>query len=88
MNRATARHLAGHERGKFYFCSESCLRRFEADPEAHRGDRSAPESVPEGTKYTCPMHPEVVRGEFGNCPLCGMALQPMGVPRGRQEGAR
>ena len=26
--------------------------------------------------YTCPMHPEVVRGEPGNCPGCGMALIP------------
>ncbi len=31
-------------------------------------------------KYTCPMHPEVVRSEFGECPLCGMALEPLGVP--------
>jgi len=26
--------------------------------------------------YTCPMHPEVVRDEPGNCPGCGMALIP------------
>ena len=25
-------------------------------------------------KYTCPMHPEVVQGTPGNCPICGMAL--------------
>jgi Cu+-exporting ATPase len=30
-----------------------------------------------GTKYTCPMHPEIVRGEPGDCPICGMALEPM-----------
>jgi HD-GYP domain-containing protein (c-di-GMP phosphodiesterase class II) len=28
-----------------------------------------------GAAYTCPMHPEVVRYEAGNCPVCGMALQ-------------
>ena len=28
-------------------------------------------------KYTCPMHPEVVRDGPGACPLCGMALEPM-----------
>jgi Cu+-exporting ATPase len=26
------------------------------------------------------MHPEIVRGEPGNCPICGMALEPAGVP--------
>jgi hypothetical protein len=28
-------------------------------------------------QYTCPMHPEVVRDEPGNCPLCGMTLEPV-----------
>src|SRR5260370_12875850 len=28
-------------------------------------------------KYTCPMHPEVVSNEPGNCPKCGMTLEPM-----------
>ena len=28
-------------------------------------------------KYTCPMHPEVVRDGPGTCPICGMALEPM-----------
>jgi Cu+-exporting ATPase len=28
------------------------------------------------TKWTCPMHPEIVRDEPGACPLCGMALEP------------
>jgi len=30
-------------------------------------------------KYTCPMHPEIIRDEAGACPKCGMALEPMGV---------
>ena len=28
-------------------------------------------------KYTCPMHPEVVKDGPGSCPICGMALEPM-----------
>jgi len=28
-------------------------------------------------QYTCPMHPEVLRDEPGNCPLCGMTLEPV-----------
>ena len=29
-------------------------------------------------KYTCPMHPQVLKDEPGKCPLCGMALVPVG----------
>src|SRR5438477_1569243 len=28
-------------------------------------------------RYTCPMHPEVVRAEPGQCPKCGMTLVPV-----------
>ncbi|CAM3796945.1 copper-transporting P-type ATPase [Bordetella bronchialis] len=35
---------------------------------------SSPES---GTVYTCPMHPEVRQNEPGNCPICGMTLEPV-----------
>jgi P-type Cu+ transporter len=30
-----------------------------------------------GAKYTCPMHPEIVRDAPGDCPICGMALVPI-----------
>lgn len=34
-------------------------------------------SVPdEGKVYTCPMHPDVRRTAPGNCPICGMTLEP------------
>jgi Cu+-exporting ATPase len=36
-----------------------------------------PASLPEGAKWTCPMHPEVIREGPGSCPICGMALEPM-----------
>src|SRR6266567_7624926 len=26
--------------------------------------------------YTCPMHPEIEQDHPGNCPICGMALEP------------
>jgi Cu+-exporting ATPase len=29
------------------------------------------------TRYTCPMHPEVQQDHPGDCPKCGMALEPM-----------
>ena len=28
-------------------------------------------------KYTCPMHPEIIKDEPGSCPICGMDLVPM-----------
>src|SRR6516165_3450643 len=31
----------------------------------------------EGTIYTCPMHPQIRRNAPGNCPICGMALEPV-----------
>src|SRR5882724_300276 len=30
-------------------------------------------------RYTCPMHPEIIQFGPGNCPICGMALEPMDV---------
>jgi Cu+-exporting ATPase len=30
------------------------------------------------------MHPEIVRDAPGSCPICGMALEPMGVPTGEE----
>jgi Cu+-exporting ATPase len=31
------------------------------------------------TRYTCQMHPQIVRDEPGNCPICGMTLEPLTV---------
>ena len=30
-----------------------------------------------GTIYTCPMHPEIRQNQHGNCPICGMTLEPL-----------
>src|SRR6056297_166135 len=63
----------------FYFCSDGCRRKFEADPYFYasgNAEKAAQRAQP-GTQYTCPMHPEIIRDEPGNCPICGMALEPM-----------
>jgi Cu+-exporting ATPase len=86
VDRAAARHLAKHEGRRFYFCSAGCQSKFEAEPARYLAGRPVPEppvvSGPKGTQYTCPMHPEIVRDAPGDCPLCGMALEPMGIPSG------
>jgi len=49
------------------------------DHSGHGHDRQHADSkaaVPEGTIYTCPMHPQIRQAGPGNCPICGMALEP------------
>ena len=49
-------------------------------PQTHQdgaGDAAAPmKDPPEGTIYTCPMHPQIRQPGPGSCPICGMALEP------------
>lgn len=82
VDRASAKHIAKHMGERFYFCASRCQDKFEADPDQFLGDRPAPELMPEGTQYTCPMDPEVIEDKPGDCPVCGMALEPMGIPTG------
>ena len=84
---AGAKHTHAHDGRTFYFCSAGCRTRFAADPvrylDPERKAREAAQqakSAPSGTRYTCPMHPEIVQIGPGACPKCGMALEPMGPP--------
>lgn len=79
---ATAKHSVRHQARDFYFCSAGCKAKFEAEPQKYLGGKAAPQPMPKGTQYTCPMHPEIIRDKPGSCPKCGMALEPMGVPTG------
>ncbi|MGD9846549.1 MAG: heavy metal translocating P-type ATPase [Variibacter sp.] len=73
----TAKHRSEHNGRPYYFCSAGCKTKFEADPKRYLEPASAKqEPVPEGTIYTCPMHPEVRQEGPGSCPICGMALEP------------
>ncbi len=64
----------------FHFCGEKCRDRFVADPYFYASGNSQKKKqvVTEDTTYTCPMHPEIVQDKPGSCPICGMALEPMG----------
>jgi Cu+-exporting ATPase len=74
----TTPHRHSHRGQSYYFCSGGCRTKFAADPakylEPATAEPAAP--VPEGTIYTCPMHPEVRQAGPGSCPICGMALEP------------
>jgi P-type Cu+ transporter len=76
----TAKHKADHGGRPYYFCSAGCRTKFLADPKKYLGPeaaKAAAEPVPEGTIYTCPMHPEIRQVGPGSCPICGMALEPL-----------
>jgi len=68
-----------YEEATYHFCSTKCMDKFRAAPRQYVGGaKPAPAAAaPEGTIYTCPMHPEVQQSQPGNCPICGMALEPM-----------
>jgi Cu+-exporting ATPase len=72
-------HRQHHAGRPYYFCSAGCQAKFVADPAKYlaRSEMTAPSAdVPEGTIYTCPMHPQIRQVGPGSCPICGMALEP------------
>ncbi|HKO68498.1 MAG TPA: heavy metal translocating P-type ATPase, partial [Burkholderiaceae bacterium] len=74
-------HRFVHQEHAYYFCSAGCKAKFTADPSKYLApQRMTPvetSSAPAATTYTCPMHPEIRRDQPGNCPICGMALEPL-----------
>ena len=93
VSRASVHHH-GHEGQTYFFCSAGCKAKFVAEPDkfVHTPPGapivSAPPSgslAPAGALYTCPMHPEIVKPAPGDCPICGMALVPMGVSNEEAE---
>jgi Cu+-exporting ATPase len=73
----TAKHRHTHKGHPYYFCSAGCRTKFAAEPDRYLDkDQHPAEPVPEGTIYTCPMHPEIRQEGPGSCPICGMALEP------------
>jgi Cu+-exporting ATPase len=76
---AKSPHRHDYRHATYHFCSAGCSGKFAADPERYLHDATpdaAAEAVPEGTIYTCPMHPDVRQIGPGSCPICGMALEP------------
>src|SRR5262245_52772385 len=73
---ATAGNKAEHAGQTYYFCSQPCLGKFTAEPGRYLAPpkgKGPAEPMPEGTIYTCPMHPQIRQAGPGSCPICGMA---------------
>jgi P-type Cu+ transporter len=90
--RAAGKH--DHIGTTYYFCSTRCAERFAKEPEkylaspgtlgmaetlaAKPGDQVQAVAT-KSAMYTCPMHPQIMQVGPGNCPICGMALEPVEV---------
>lgn len=88
-----SKYQSAYHHKTYYFCSEHCKSKFDASPETYLHTEDVKEtkdtlhtqSCPDGscdidikfTQYTCPMHPEIIKDGPGNCPICGMSLEPV-----------
>src|SRR5262245_27414264 len=75
-----------HDTKDYLFCSAHCKEKYMKDhPDSHQHSHHVPKGEPvqpapavqsQKTIYTCPMHPEIEQDHPGDCPKCGMALEP------------
>ncbi len=80
---ADSPHHIEQESKLYRFCSAGCEAKFAAEPDrylpAHAAASPAVAAAPSepGTVYTCPMHPQIRQDHPGDCPICGMSLEPL-----------
>ncbi|CAN5817531.1 heavy metal translocating P-type ATPase [soil metagenome] len=87
---AEASHHLEHEGRPYFFCSAGCQSKFAVDPSRYIAKIAGPDAPattpgpsapsnahPAAAIYTCPMHPEIRQDHPGNCPKCGMTLEPV-----------
>src|SRR5271157_5339922 len=75
---AKSAHNYAYSARRYHFCSAGCRTKFAQEPEKFLAKREGNvQSAPAGTIYTCPMHPQIRQTQPGNCPICGMALEPL-----------
>lgn len=67
----------------YYFCHSSCAKKFEIDPEIYLNNNPVliktkqKKQIDDKTIYSCPMDPDIVKNYPGDCPKCGMPLEPI-----------
>jgi Cu+-exporting ATPase len=82
---AETRHQYVHDGVRFFFCCARCKDRFAESPASFL--LPAPPKPVTAAEWTCPMHPEIVRSGPGNCPICGMALEPRTPAAAEEENS-
>jgi Cu+-exporting ATPase len=86
--RADGPHRLDHDGKTYAFCCAGCLEKFRNNPALYLKPEVLQEHIaehaPENSAsaeivhtHTCPMHPEVKQAGPGNCPSCGMGLEPI-----------
>jgi YHS domain-containing protein len=84
------------ESHEYWFCSAGCRTKFVSNPKQYvalPGSTPMPAKLTSANaktssgKYTCPMHPEIVKDGPGSCPICGMALEPVMVESSAEPSA-
>lgn len=72
----------------YFFCNPKCKTKFDDSPHTYLHKASQPTAKADADlerMYTCPMHPEIRQTGPGNCPICGMALEPEEVSLDEDE---
>lgn len=88
VNPEASKHHVDFGAATYHFCSAACREKFEGDPDRYfhpKGDVDAAQhpaigalgETAEDRIWTCPMHPQIRLDHPGNCPICGMALEPL-----------
>ncbi len=79
VDKPSAKFMLKHDSLRIYFASEQTMKTFEANPEAYieKAKELSPAQTVTAAQWVCSCHPEVVSDHPGDCPICGMALEPV-----------
>src|SRR6266436_2349166 len=69
-------HSHRHDRGDHHHGQAAGGGTKVPDPRQHPDESTSKAAISEGAAYTCPMHPDYRQIGPGNCPICGMTLEP------------
>lgn len=68
-----------HQNQQYIFCSQHCFQSFKQNPNKYLSPITQNEPVSSAVEYTCPMHHQIIQDHPGNCPICGMTLEPKNI---------
>jgi len=83
INPSNAVASQNYKNETYYFCHDSCAKKFETNPESYlNNDLKTIKTKPKvlsgsNLRYSCPMDPEIIQLSPGSCPKCGMPLETM-----------